>query len=216
MLEGERPNAPAQAKRSFPAREARKLETRQRIIDAALQCFSESGFRAVSVDDIARQAGTHRKTFYLHFSSIADLARSVATQIEPEAVAVLQSLDGMKEPTPDRIRRWLDEMRALYAKHATLIDVIDSAMSSEPTLAAESARFAAFYTSTMDRYLSSFTGRPRRAAQQRLLLMHLLLERYFYYSALRKVELGGEGMERTLAEVIHQILFAPGKSAGRR
>jgi AcrR family transcriptional regulator len=49
---------------------ARKKEaTQQRLQEAALQLFSEKGFAAVSVDEIAHAADVSRSTFFRYFGS---------------------------------------------------------------------------------------------------------------------------------------------------
>jgi AcrR family transcriptional regulator len=58
-------------------REAVVEETRERIIDAARQLFSESGFHAVTLDDVARRAGVARATVYYQFESKYGLLDSV-------------------------------------------------------------------------------------------------------------------------------------------
>src|SRR6202012_2439846 len=60
-----------------PARGTMRMEQRQitraRLIDASIQVFAERGFFRATVDDIVEVAGTTRSTFYLHFSSKADV-----------------------------------------------------------------------------------------------------------------------------------------------
>jgi AcrR family transcriptional regulator len=48
-------------------RERRRLETRERIVEAAAELFAERGFDAVSVVEIARRAGVVEKTVFNHF-----------------------------------------------------------------------------------------------------------------------------------------------------
>jgi AcrR family transcriptional regulator len=47
----------------------RSEETRNRILDASIQLFSEGGFNVTSVDDICTQAGVSKGAFYHHFES---------------------------------------------------------------------------------------------------------------------------------------------------
>lgn len=54
-------------------RQAQKELTRQRLLDAGLQCFAAKGLAATTVEDIAQEAGATRATFYLHFGTKADL-----------------------------------------------------------------------------------------------------------------------------------------------
>jgi AcrR family transcriptional regulator len=48
-------------------RELKRLETRARIVDAAAELFTERGFDAVSVVEIAARAGVVEKTVFNHF-----------------------------------------------------------------------------------------------------------------------------------------------------
>ncbi|MGI5414077.1 TetR family transcriptional regulator [Streptomyces chartreusis] len=53
---------------------AASLQTRQRILDAALDQFHLRGYNGTSVQDIVDAAGAPKGTFYNHFSSKQDLA----------------------------------------------------------------------------------------------------------------------------------------------
>ena len=54
-------------------RERKKEATLERLREVALELFDESGFDAVSVDDIAEVAGVSKTTFYRYFPSKEDL-----------------------------------------------------------------------------------------------------------------------------------------------
>lgn len=49
-------------------RSSSREATRQVIVDTALRLFSERGYVGVRVEDIAREAGVSRATFYKHFA----------------------------------------------------------------------------------------------------------------------------------------------------
>lgn len=49
-----------------------KLQTRQRIAEAAGRTFRKSGFNGAGVDGLAKAAGVTSGAFYVHFSSKAD------------------------------------------------------------------------------------------------------------------------------------------------
>ena len=74
-------------------REAQKQLTRDMIIDRALELFTEKGYAATTIDEIAVAAGTTRATFYAHYPSRADLMRDFMARVN----AVLDRADG-----PDR------------------------------------------------------------------------------------------------------------------
>lgn len=46
----------------------RRQETRDLVLDTALRLFNEHGYLGVRVEDIAKQAGVSRATFYKHFA----------------------------------------------------------------------------------------------------------------------------------------------------
>lgn len=52
-------------------RERRRQETSRRLQEAALRLVDQRGFDAVTVDDIAVEAGTSRRTFFNHFATKA-------------------------------------------------------------------------------------------------------------------------------------------------
>lgn len=48
-------------------------ETRQKLLDAALQVFSRNGYERATVDEIVREAGFSKGAFYVHFETKEDL-----------------------------------------------------------------------------------------------------------------------------------------------
>jgi AcrR family transcriptional regulator len=56
--------------RTPKSRDERKLETRQRIIDAALRLLADSGFSGLSLREVTREAGISPGAFYRHFDSM--------------------------------------------------------------------------------------------------------------------------------------------------
>jgi len=52
---------------AYPSRMRRRLETRDRVFEAALTEFRRTGVSASQIEDIVKSAGVARGTFYLHF-----------------------------------------------------------------------------------------------------------------------------------------------------
>src|SRR4051812_4609934 len=69
-------------------REARRLETRARLFDAALAEIAQRGLAAADVSAIAASAGVVRGTFYFHFPAkehvLVELERNEETKIVAE------------------------------------------------------------------------------------------------------------------------------------
>jgi AcrR family transcriptional regulator len=53
------------------------IETRQRLIKAAVDLYSKKGFAGASVEDVARRAGVTKGAFYHHFESKAHLIMAI-------------------------------------------------------------------------------------------------------------------------------------------
>jgi len=65
--------------RSLPLRERKKLRTRRALADAALRMFTEKGFDATTLDELAEEAEVSRSTFFRFFPA------KEAAAIEAEA-----------------------------------------------------------------------------------------------------------------------------------
>ena len=91
-------------------RERRKLEVRNRILDAAIALFDVGGFEATRVAEICERADIAHKTFFNHFPSKQHLLREIAR------VAVDQLLhdieDARKQPvgTSERLRFFFERI----------------------------------------------------------------------------------------------------------
>jgi len=62
-------------------RAQQREETRERIVEAAVESFSEYGFRGASTREIARRAGTNQGLITYHFRSKDELWRAAAARL---------------------------------------------------------------------------------------------------------------------------------------
>ncbi|MDJ0868995.1 MAG: TetR/AcrR family transcriptional regulator [Myxococcota bacterium] len=62
---------------SIPARADRAARTRQRILDAAGQCFATNGFAKTTVEEIALRAGVSKALVYHRFRSKEEILEAV-------------------------------------------------------------------------------------------------------------------------------------------
>ncbi|OJT95320.1 MAG: hypothetical protein BGN83_18935 [Rhizobium sp. 63-7] len=65
---------------ALPKRQQNRIERERRILDAALQVFSEKGYVGASMDDIAAGAGLTKPTLYQYFPSKDELFTAMLTQ----------------------------------------------------------------------------------------------------------------------------------------
>ena len=63
-------------------RAAQKQMTYELFLAKALELFGTKGYAATTIDDIATAAGSTRTTFYLHFSSKAEVMSALLTKVD--------------------------------------------------------------------------------------------------------------------------------------
>ena len=84
------------------------------ICTAALEVFSEKGFAAAKLDEIARRAGVSKGTLYLYFKDKEDLFRAVVRDtVAPNIDIVRAMVEGAALPFADIIRMFLPRFAAL-------------------------------------------------------------------------------------------------------
>ena len=82
-------------------RAQQRADTRERIVDAALEAFAEKGFRGASTRDIAQRAGTNQGLITYHFRSKDELWRAAADRLFDMLDASLgESLDSVASDDP--------------------------------------------------------------------------------------------------------------------
>jgi AcrR family transcriptional regulator len=96
----------------------RRAEDRPReICTAALEVFSEKGFAAAKLDEIARRAGASKGTLYLYFKDKEDLFRAVVRDtVAPNIDMVRAMVEGSDLPFADIIRMFLPRFAALTSE----------------------------------------------------------------------------------------------------
>jgi AcrR family transcriptional regulator len=94
----------------------RKDERAPEILGAALACFSEKGFAATRMEDIARRAGISKGTIYLYFESKEAVFKALAQRVVGsrmgEIAMLLQDFQG---PTPDLLRLVLGKVGSIVS-----------------------------------------------------------------------------------------------------
>lgn len=121
-------------------------------MDAAERLLNQFGYRRLSVEDIAREAGLSRRTFYLYFSSKEEITlatddRRIArlvTRLEQEAAAELSSTERLRRMLVGRVLFLFDEVQK---RAATFDEIVESTRTAYMPrrigyLRAESAVFA--------------------------------------------------------------------------
>jgi AcrR family transcriptional regulator len=82
-------------------------ETRTALMDAAERLLGQFGYRRLSVEDIATEAGLSRRTFYLYFSNKEEITLATDDRRIARLVAWLEQEAGAELSDTERLRRML-------------------------------------------------------------------------------------------------------------
>ena len=91
--------------RAAPSRADKSAERRRAIIEAALTEFSDKGFAAARMEDIAGQAAVAKGTIYLHFPDKKALFAGIVEQAMQPALETLLEERKPGEPVSGYLRR---------------------------------------------------------------------------------------------------------------
>ncbi|USK35087.1 TetR/AcrR family transcriptional regulator [Bacillus sp. F19] len=73
-------------------RKMKALQTKQRILETALELFSKKGFDHVTVDEIVSKSETSKGAFYVHFNSKYEIFLEKFKEIDDFYASFIQSL----------------------------------------------------------------------------------------------------------------------------
>ena len=189
-------------------RDEHKRLTRERLISAAVQLFTEHGYRSTSVGEIARAAGTTATTFYRYFTSKADIARLLQDRINVEVKKHLDALDEIKRPTRQAVRAWIEQYGKMWHHVHVLCNAYWEATAADPKLAAEVVPVTYRLTESMELLRSLPEGKAREKLQSRLVLMYLLMDRLFYLVNIQGRDATATKMLDEFAEILWSSLFS--------
>ncbi|MFL6119411.1 TetR/AcrR family transcriptional regulator [Actinophytocola sp.] len=92
----------------------RSRATRQRLLEAAIECMAERGWSASTVAVVAERAGVSRGAAQHHFPTREDLITSAVEYVSAQRLAYLRSQAVDLPPGPERIRAVLALVERMY------------------------------------------------------------------------------------------------------
>lgn len=103
--------------------DSRREERRRSILDAALRCFTRTGYQATSMADIIAESGLSAGAIYSYFPSKRELIRGVATLVIGDRRAELAFASAEHPISPADIAALLIEGLRRNAPVAALVQV---------------------------------------------------------------------------------------------
>jgi AcrR family transcriptional regulator len=114
-----------------PARkqQQRSIVTQQKLLDAAVEAFSENGFKGTSTRDIAERAGVHHPLITYHFKNKDQLWRAAANHIfKAFSLSLAQTLQENNHVCP---KERMAKMIFAYVKYAKSQPALHKVMVQE-------------------------------------------------------------------------------------
>jgi AcrR family transcriptional regulator len=193
---------------------ARGLRTQQRILDAALEAFGESGYDRATLDRIAELAGCSRVTVYQYTSGKDDLFRRLASQAANQMWAAYAALEDV---TPDERGRasllvCITRLADIEARYEPIIRAFEAAAEADDTLAGGAA---VIVRRAVGRFEARVVGTdlPRRLLDPTVELFNTgvisALSRMSILRAAAPDHYDRERVDAALADVVHRALFGP-------
>ena len=90
-----------------------------KLLDAAKNLFWKYGFRRISVEEIAAEAGLSKMTFYRYFENKLDIAKRVLSKEMEESLGEYQEILDSKKPFTEKIEATI----LLKSKHSDKIGI---------------------------------------------------------------------------------------------
>jgi AcrR family transcriptional regulator len=190
------------------------VETRAKLLDAAVPALAEKGYHATRVDDIVRLAGVSHGTFYLYFANKEDLFRTLAERCADEADALAESLGVVDAGAAGvaTLRAWLAEFLAFYRRYGVVIRAWAENQVTDRTLGGLGSASFERITTTLQ---ASMTGPPtgasdsQRRQELRSAALLAMIERFAYVTTSRDLGFDEDVLLDNLALVVHRGFFRP-------
>src|ERR1700674_237419 len=140
-------------------RERKKQHTRQQIFDAARTLFSERGFDAVTVAEIARLADVSEVTVFNYFPTKEDLFYGGMQFFEEELLEAVRTRPRRETALTALRRRLLESADGLRSKERIVaILKANATVSASPSLVAREREIVEHYTRQLAELLAEETG----------------------------------------------------------
>jgi AcrR family transcriptional regulator len=160
---------------AIDARSAQKSDTRERLLQAARQLFGEFGVAATTVDQIAREAGSSRANFYLHFAGKDDVLQALRREMWRMALGFYEDFAALPDTSQATLRAWIGRVAKAWASDGGLTRIVLGA--TPQAVAEEYQEHLAEYIAALTRDPSKWPGFSLAEAQRRAYLLIVQLER---------------------------------------
>lgn len=144
-------------------------DTRQRILDVAVELFTEQGYDKTSLREVAERLGVTKAALYYHFPSKQDIFAALAEQLFSSVGALIGQLTA--EPLDPK--RWLTLADALIdvgISQRRVLIMLERNQAAIESLAGQKARWAGDHQH-LRKCLSDLMSRPGLSLEARIRIL---------------------------------------------
>jgi AcrR family transcriptional regulator len=123
-----------------------RLAVREAILRAAAECFRERGYRASTLEDIARRLGMSKASLYTYFRAKEELLAAISRRTIETFTRDLALVLGSPLPPEEKLRRVVRQHVRFVIAHRAFLTVFFSEEANLPP------RFARALAAQKDRY----------------------------------------------------------------
>lgn len=173
-------------------------ETRRRIVDATFELHAEKGVVATSMQDIADRADVALRTVYNHYPTIDHLVAGCGEKVMSVLAPPPPEIFRGAETFEARVQRLVEELFAMYARGAEMIDVARCEQREVAKLGEFATEIAEIHEELVGEALRPFALHRRRVREA------AALTDFYVWKAFNQ-----QGIStRQAADVIHRTLAA--------
>lgn len=184
-----------------------RIETRERILQAALTCFSNKGYHQTTTDEIVAASGLGKGTLYRYFENKQDLFMSLIDWFMFEIDEEMAHAWTAEMPAADKIRAmvqvFLDEAEQLTPFFKLTLDFWAQTLESERlqrTFSAWLQRYQARFVPIIEAGMAGGEFRPVNAEQAALGLI-AMVDAVGLYKTLLEAEIDLDNTVKTTLDL---------------
>lgn len=199
MPDADTPSDDARARSTRKSRAEQQAETRNNLLDAALEVFIERGFHGASIDAIAQLAGYTKGAVYANFANKDELFLAIIDRRINEGASSLETTDDLAHagnlPDDEERRKIYKQFEARWAIMA--FEMILYAVREKPELLGEMAKRYQHIDTATTKFLHDKAADPPEAIDylaigqsalgEGLMLRHLLEPERINHDVIEKV-----------------------------
>ena len=138
-----------------------KKVKREQVIEAARKLFHQFGFKKVSMEEIAKEAGVTKKTIYMYFASKEELLKYFIQEEITNMEKIVEKVEAKHQDFFETVNEAIYEILQ-YRKHQDFLNII----AKEAELIKNPKASRKYHTDTFEARIKTIINKPGTEEQQ--------------------------------------------------